>query len=260
MFPQSCKKFLVKYLLLATLVAVGSSGVWVAPADAANWRVAPIKVYFDTRTRSEVVTVTNDGAQPLALEINAVEWTQGPDGQDIYQPASDLVFFPRQLVIEPKQERVIRTGIKVPAVSREKTYRLFIKEVPDRSQQAPNTVAIAIQFGVPIFAKPVQEEIAGAVTVANVDNGTFSARIENQGNSHFRVSTIALQGTNAAGEILYQEELSGWYLLGGSTRTVTAPIAHEICRQLKTLDIQVNADRINFNRRIDVDQSMCTAP
>lgn len=228
--------------------------------EAGNWRVAPVKVYFDARTRSEVVTVTNDGAQPLALEISAVEWTQGPDGQDVYQPASDLVFFPKQLTIEPKLERVIRTGVKVPAVGREKTYRLFIKEVPDRSQLAPNAVAIAVQFGVPIFAKPVQEDIAGAISAARIVDNTFSSRIDNLGNSHFRIGAITLQGSSATGEPLFQQELSGWYLLAGSSRPVSAAIPLDICRQLETLDIQVNADRINFNGRIDVDQTMCAAP
>jgi fimbrial chaperone protein len=260
MFLQHAKTLISKTAFFAVLASVLLSTGWPAPADAGIWRVAPIKLFFDTQTRSDVVTVTNDGDQPLALVITAVQWSQDQEGQDLYQPATDLVFFPKQLTIEPHKERVIRTGVKVPAVSREKTYRLFIKEIPDRRQSMPNTVAIAIQFGVPIFAKPVQENIAGAIAEAKIAGGSFAARIENQGNSHFRISTIALKGLSAAGEILFQEDINGWYLLSGSTRTITTPLSLEICQQLDVLDIQVNADRTNFNGQVDVEQTMCSAP
>jgi fimbrial chaperone protein len=232
----------------------------IVTAEAGTWRVSPIKVYFDVKTRSDVITVTNDGDQNLALVITAMEWAQDQDGQDIYQPANDLVFFPKQLTVEPKKERVIRTGIKVPAVNREKTYRLFIKEVPDRSQMAPNTVAIAIQFGVPVFAKPFHEDIAGAISDEQIVDATLSATIENKGNSHFHISTIILNGKSAAGDLLFSKEFNGWYLLNGSSRNFTTPIPDEICQQLNVLDIQINADQIKFNGRVDVDQTMCSVP
>lgn len=254
------KNLMTKWVLLLALTGLGFTVADPMPAEAGNWRVAPIKVFYDAKTRSEVVTVSNDGDQPLFLDIYAMEWTQDQNGQDIYQPATDLVFFPKHLTIEPKKERVIRTGIKTPPVSREKTYRLFIKEVPDRSQTAQTSVAIAIQFGVPIFAKPPQEKVTGAITEARIADSSLSLLLENHGNSHFRINTINVQGMLANGTPVFQESINGWYLLGGSARNLTIAIPPEKCRQLTILDIQVDADRIDFNRRIDVDPTMCTSP
>jgi fimbrial chaperone protein len=228
-------------------------------AEAGNWRVSPIKINFDIKTRNEGIIVTNDGDQPLNLEVTAMVWSQDQQGQDFYKPANDLIFFPKKLVIEPKRERVIRAGIKVPAVDREKTYRLFIKDVPDRSQAAPNTVAIAIQFGVPVFVKPIEEKIVGAIVDTQLADGALSACIENRGNSHFRVKSITLSGKTAAGEPLFTQELNGWYLLNGSSRIFSITLPEAACRQINSLDIKVQSDQIELNERIDVDPTMCPA-
>lgn len=229
-------------------------------ALAGNWRVTPIKLFFNAQNRSEVITVTNDGDQALTLEVSAARWTQDETGQDVYQPASDLVFFPRQLSVEPHSERVIRAGIKVPAAGQEKTYRLFIREIPDQRAKSANTVAIAIQFGVPVFVAPLHEEVKGAVAEATLKDGRVDFTVQNLGNSHFRINTVTLQALSPSGEVLFAKELEGWYLLAGRDRTFSATLPAQPCLNARTLNIQVNADRIKLDGKIDVDKAMCAAP
>lgn len=229
-------------------------------ATAGNWRVAPIKIYFNAKTRSEVVTVTNDGDRTLSLEISAMEWSQDQDGQDVYQPASDLIFFPKQLVIEPKTERVIRTGIKVPATAREKTYRLYIREVPDPQRSPENAVAIAIQFGVPVFVAPPKEELRGEITGVAMEGGQISVTVRNQGNTHFRVNKVRLQAIAASGEPLDVVEAPGWYLLAGSQRSFQAELPVELCRRADSFDILVESDRLTLSGTTDVHKAKCPAP
>lgn len=244
-------------MLLTILIGLGMTAVWTSAAQAGNWRVMPIKIFFDTRTRSEVITVTNAGDQPLALEVTAMEWTQDPQGRDIYKPAADLIFFPKQLTVGPKKERVIRTGIKVPAINREKTYRLFIKEVPDRSQSAPNAVAIAIQFGVPIFVKPVKEEIQGEILNPQVAGGQLRLSVANTGNSHFRIGTVGATGVDAAGESIYSEEVRGGYLLPGSVNEFSIPIEPEVCNHLKAIDIRMDSEQLHLEKKLDINPAQC---
>ena len=260
MFFEYAHNFRPWVLCFTLLVCFFLNLFWMVPAEAGNWRVAPIRISFDATSRSEVVTINNDGDQPLNLEVSAVRWMQDASGQNIYQPATDLIYFPKQLVIEPQKERVIRTGVKVPAGNQEKTYRLFIKEVPDRSQRGPNTVALAIQFGVPVFVKPPNEEISGAIVDPQVAGGVLSARVENRGNSHFRVKNISIIGVSAAGEQQFSKELSGWYLLNNRSRTFEVALPEETCSQINTLDIQIQSDKIELEERINVDPAMCTAP
>ncbi|MBE0574312.1 MAG: molecular chaperone [Desulfuromonadales bacterium] len=260
MFIKHFRTSLTKSAFIAVVAAFLLTVGTPEPAKAGNWRVAPIKLNFDAKTRSDVITITNDDAQALSLEISAMQWLQDEEGQDDYRPATDLVFFPKQLVVDPHSERVVRTGIKVPAANREKNYRLFIRETPDRSQSGPTTVAIAVQFGIPVFVSPAEIIIAGAITETEVVDGTVEVRIENQGNSHFRINSVTFDGRSTTNEPLFSQEVSGWYLLNGSSRTFTTLVPNQFCRQTKEITIQVNTDRIVFNGQINVDPSMCQAP
>lgn len=230
------------------------------PADA-DWRVIPIRLDFDQKTRSGVVTLSNDGEEAIAFTVEAVEWSQDEAGKDRYAPSEDLVFFPKAVIVPPKQERVVRVGIKAPAIQREKTYRLFIKEVPEPRKAEGTAVAIAIQFGVPIFARPAREEIKGDLSLSSMGNEQqVGISVVNSGNVHFRISKINLSGIDAAGNEILNQEVSGWYLLAGANRTHTSPLATDVCRQLKTLDVQMVSDRLTLNKKIDVDPAMCAAP
>jgi len=88
------------------------------PADA-DWRVIPIRLDFDQKTRSGVVTLSNDGDEAIAFTVDAVEWSQDKAGIDRYTPSEDLVFFPKAITVPPTQERVVRVGIKAPAIQRD---------------------------------------------------------------------------------------------------------------------------------------------
>jgi fimbrial chaperone protein len=97
-------------------------------AHSGSWRVIPIRLDFDQRSRSGIVTINNDSDERISFTIEAREWTQNQDGKDQYTETLDILYFPKVLSIEPHTERVIRAGIKTPAVKKEKTYRLFIKQ------------------------------------------------------------------------------------------------------------------------------------
>lgn len=237
-------------LLMATVLAP-------LPAEA-GWQVIPIRLDFDQKTRSGVVTLINNGETNITFSIEAAEWLQDEQGQDQYTPTQDLVFFPKILTIEPNKERVVRAGIRVPATKQEKTYRLFIKEAAAPKKTEGTAVAIAIKFGVPIFAKPGKEEIKGEIRQTVVSANQAQLTVANTGNGHFRIATVRLAGENATGEPIFSQEVNGWYLLAGSSKEFTLPIPLGICSQLKTLKIQMNADRLYLDKKIDIEPAMCT--
>lgn len=224
---------------------------------SAEWRVTPIRLDLGKDAKSGVLTVINEGDDKLHVQMKAYEWTQDPDGKDQYTETNDIIFFPKIMVFEKKEERIIRVGIKMPAVAKEKTYRLFIEEIPEPKKTEGVRVAIAIRFGVPIFVKPLKEEAKGEIKKIELSKGTLNIIIKNTGNTHFIINSIALKGKTPGEEEKLSRELSGWYLLSGASRLYTTSIPGEVCEDLKKIDIQVKTDKFTLEGRLDIDKAMC---
>lgn len=222
-----------------------------------EFRVTPIRLDFDLRAKSGVVTVINEGDEKLSLQVKALEWIQNAEGKDEYKETQDLIFFPRLMTLGKREERVIRVGIRIPATTREKTYRVFIEEIPGPRKGEGASVAIAIRFGVPVFAKPVKEESKGEVEKMELVGGRFSVTVSNKGNAHFVIQSIDLKGRNGAGQVIFSNELAGWYLLSGASRAHSTSIPLEVCKELSTLEVEVKTDRFTLNRKLDVHEALC---
>jgi len=226
-------------------------------AFSGEFRVTPIRLDFDKGAKSGVVTILNEGGDKLNVQMKAFEWTQNADGKDQYTETNDIIFFPRIMALEKNEEKILRAGIKIPATTKEKTYRLFIEEIPEPKKAEGVNVAIAIRFGVPIFVKPLKEEMKGEIEKVELSKGVLNALVKNKGNVHFIINSIDIKGKKASGEEIFSKELSGWYLLSGVSRLYTTSIPQEVCKDLSKLDIDVKTDRFNLNGKLDVYQAMC---
>ncbi len=226
-------------------------------AISGEFRVTPIRLDFDRGTKSGVITIVNEGSDKLNVQMKAFEWTQNTEGKDQYTETNDLIFFPRIMSLEKGEEKILRAGIRIPATTKEKTYRLFIEEIPEPKKAEGVNVAIAIRFGVPIFVKPLKEEVRGEIEKLELSKGVLNIVIKNKGNTHFIIQSIGIKGKNAKGEELFSKELSGWYLLSGVSRVYTLSVPQESCNDLTKIDLEVKADRLTLNGKLDVDQAMC---
>ena len=215
---------------------------------------------MDQRNRSGVLTIVNDSENPMTFSVEALEWTQDKDGKDLYTETTDILYFPKILTIEPRSERIIRAGIKVPAVNSEKTYRLYIKQETDPQHRTAMAVAIVVRFGVPIFSKPLNENVSGEISQSLIQNGSVTIGVKNSGNVHFRAQALKLSGMDSIGTSVWTHELPGAYLLAGSERLFDTVLPEEICSQLNALAIEVETDRVQLSGKIDVDKSMCSSP
>lgn len=228
------------------------------PATAAGWRVIPILLDFDQKTRSGVITLINDGESKISLQIKSMKWSQDSAGKDQYQEDAELIFFPRLLTIEPGKSQVLRVGMQIPATSVEKTYRLFIEEIPEaRKADQGATIAIALRFGVPIYAAPLQSEPRGEFVEAILAKGKVATVIKNSGNVHFRIQTVQLIGKDASGVEVLRQKLDGWYLLSGVSRPYVFTLPAEECRKAATLELLADTDREDIATVIKVDTQAC---
>jgi fimbrial chaperone protein len=219
-----------------------------------NFGVAPIRLELDRNAKTGAVTVSNDDEGKLQLQMRAFEWTQDAGGQDRYQESADLIFFPKLMSLEKKEQRVIRTGTRVMAAEREKTYRLFIEEIPQprKGPEQGAKISVAIRFGVPVFVRPLKEDVKGEIERAELERSNVKVRVKNTGNAHFVINTVNVN----AGSFL--KEVKGWYLLAGAARDYIVPVPVDICKNAAKLEIAIKADKLELKRAIDVDKSKCT--
>ena len=251
-----------KSVVPRVLLYVGLLFILVFPSvgHSGQWRVAPIWITLDQRARSSVVTILNDGDDTVHLQGKAMEWTQDSKGKDVYQETNDLIFFPRLLMLKKGEQKIIRTGIRVPATAREKTYRLFIEEIPQpKTETADATqLTVAIRFGIPVFVKPLKEEPAAELASVTLTKGVVNVNVRNTGNTHFRITEVTVKGSDVKGQETFTEKVNGWYLLAGVGRVYSIPIPAEKCASTKQLDLTLSTTtKITLNRQMNVDESQC---
>jgi fimbrial chaperone protein len=226
-------------------------------ARAGDWRVSPIRLDLGRDAKSGAVTVANDSDDRLQVQMKAYEWTQDAEGMDRYEETGEILFFPRLMILERKEEKILRAGIRVPAVAKEKTFRLFIEEIPGPRKAEGVNVAVAIRFGVPIFVKPLKVEARGEVGAMTMSAGALLVPVSNTGNVHFVVQSVLVRGKNGAGEEIFSRELSGWYLHAGVSRGYTTTVPPGTCGNMAVIEAEVNTDKFPLRGRMVVDRSMC---
>lgn len=225
--------------------------------SAQEWSVSPIKVELAGGVTSGVITVNNDSANKYTYQMKAFEWTQDKDGKDVYAETNDIIFFPRLMSIEPKDQKIIRVGTKVPRSEAEKTYRLFIEDITRPAATGGATVNFAIRFGVPIFFKPLKEDVRGTLELPAVDKGTITVQVRNAGNSHFVVQKITVSGIGQKNETVFSKELPGWYILTGTVKRYTMEIPREACLKTSRIDIEARTERFTLKESLNVQRPMC---
>ena len=228
-----------------------------AIARAGEWRVTPIRLDLGKDAKNSAVTVFNESEERLQVQMDAMEWTQDAEGKDRYKETRDILFFPRIMIFDRKGEKILRAGIKIPAIEKEKTYRLFIEEIPGPGKAQGANIAIAIRFGVPVFVLPLKEDLRGEVMGIGMSAGTLRVPVRNSGNVHFLIQGIRIHGKNLKGAVIFSKELNGWYLLPGASRSYTADVPADVCREIAGFDVEVRTDRLVLNGNLVADPSMC---
>lgn len=240
---------------LLRAAALGLAGLCAAGSVFAGFGISPTRLDLHRGVRTSSITATNDDStSPIRAQVDAVSWVQDQDGNDRFEPTGELTFLPRIMTIPPEDRQLIRVGIRVPATEREKAFRLFVEELaePQKAAEPGAKVAVRVRFGIPVFVKPLKEEVRGEIDLLTVERGIVTVRVRNQGNVHFGIQSIQVSESD-----LFSTQISGWYLLPGAARVHSLNIPAETCRKLKGFEVVVKTDRFDLKRRLELDQSSC---
>lgn len=194
----------------------------------------------------------------MNLQMSAVEWTQDGEGKDIYTGTADLLFFPKLAILEPGGTQVVRVGTKALAAAREKSYRLYVEQLPQTVHAEEPTLNILVKFGVAVYTLPQSEKAGGEIAEVGVSGGIGRVLIRNSGNVHFRIEKLLIRGDDRDGKEIFAKDLDGWYLLSGAVRRHEAPVPQEVCARLAKIRVSVKTDLMTLEGEAAVEEGNCS--
>jgi fimbrial chaperone protein len=241
-------------LLLATLFGLSSR------AEASSFTVNPIKISLSGREQSALLSLLNQSDEEVRFKIAPQEWKQSPKGEMQLHDTKDIVVFPTLLTLGPKQERKLRVGSTVSPGESERSYRIFVEELPplrSPKTESQSQVRVLTKMGIPIFIEPGKPAVAGAVERLGVAKRILGFAVKNTGNVHFLVQSVRVKALDAAGGTTFEKKLDGWYVLAGGIREWEVEIPKDACAKTKGFAVDVQAAETKFNSRLVMPAAGC---
>ncbi|MCY0858726.1 molecular chaperone [Cupriavidus sp. D39] len=203
------------YTVLSGIIAVAG------PAFAGSFSVSPVRIYMKPRDRAVAVAIVNEGNSELVLQADLNAWSQQPNGADDLVLSDDLILSPPIIKLAPNARQVVRLAqLKPPDLSKELTYRLVVREVPEVTQLKDKTVQlpIALALSMPVFITPpnaqrkLECQLVGAAKA-------LSITCANSGTAYAQVREVLL---TRDGNVLTRFN-GGVYILPGASKTWALP-------------------------------------
>ena len=175
------------------------------------------------------------------MQVKAQRWAQSLDGEIQLSATDDLIVFPALLTLKPGEERRIRVATSVAFGPVEKTYRLYVEELPPTTAEKSDgaSVRILTRMGVPVFLQPAKPQAAALVRDVGLSNGRLTFQLVNTGNSHFLASSVVVRGFTASGTSVADWPINGWYVLAGGVRAFSLAIDKPACERVRSLLVEI---------------------
>jgi fimbrial chaperone protein len=224
-----------------------------ATTSAGSFQVNPIRIELAKGVTTGVVTVRNDGEEPVVVQSSVLAWTQ-EDGKDIYTATSEALITPPVTTIPAGAEQIVRVGLRRGADPRnELAYRVFLQEVPPPPKPGFTGLQVALRVGIPMFVAP-----AAATTARKLDwsaamgsDGTIQLAAQNPSNAHVRVTDLELLLPGASESIAHESTLA--YVLAGQRRKWTLPAPPGV-KSASELRLKANTDAGEVDATVRLDR------
>jgi P pilus assembly chaperone PapD len=141
----------------------------------------------------------------------------------------------------------------------ERTYRIFVEELPPSAQQAvpAGQVRVLARMGIPIFVEAKAGRAELRLSPPALQPGRLVFELRNGGTKHAIPQVIRVRGQGAAGETVWEGEQEGWYILAGDRRVYEMPFPREECARTKTVAVEVKAGEQTLTERLDIAAAAC---
>jgi fimbrial chaperone protein len=249
--------------VLAATVAFGLASA--RNADAAAFNVKPTQIHLSARATSGLLDIRNESAETLRFQLSVFSWNQSDKGEMQLAPTQDVVFFPALMSLAPGEARKIRVGTSMPAGPLERSYRIFVEELPPLvkakdAKDGHTQIRVLTRMGIPIFVEPTAASAAtapGRIEPRTVRGDKLTFEVKNTGNVHFQVRQARVLGLGAANENLFERAVPGWYVLAGGSRVFEVQPPKGVCGKTKELAFEVETEKATLQSRLDTRGGIC---
>lgn len=213
-------------------------------ARASGLNVSPVQVWLTQETSKSLLTLRNEGPEDERYQVSIMTWDEDARAGMKLAPTEDIIVFPTILELKVGETRSLRVGAVVPFGPIEKTYRVFLEELPaPEKPQARSTVRVLTRVGIPIFLAPVQTLEDRKLSSLSLDKGNASVDVQNTGNVHLRVDTVRLEGFAEGGARVFEKQAQGWYVLAGGHKRYQLEVPRDACGKIRKLVVSVKTDK-----------------
>ncbi len=169
-------------------------------AYAGSFAISPVRSTLSLGHKIDSLTVTNQGAEATAIQLEVLAWSQDEAGKDVFTPTKDILATPPAFTLQPNAKQIIRLGLRRPLLTNnEASYRLFVQEIPPAPKPNFMGLNMALRMSIPVFFNP-------AVPVAPVLNwqlrqsptGSLILSANNSGNAHIQIANFTLAPADMA--------------------------------------------------------------
>jgi fimbrial chaperone protein len=241
-----------------TFFTIGIMSLVYQPlSQAGSFQVNPIRLTLTPQVTSVLINVRNENTDSLRVQVETAAWNQTKQGEMQLVPTREIAYYPTLMSIAPGEERNIRVAAKTAPQSLEKTYRIFITELPDAAKSKTAAVRMLTRFSIPIFLQPEKSSAQLQIDQFHWQRGEFSFELINNGNVHSLPRDIWLKGSGADGTVAFEKQLAPWYVLARSSREYRGELPKLDCAKIKTLTVQVELEGKTLKENLQLPPNAC---
>jgi len=228
-------------------------------ARASGLNISPVQVWLTPDASKSLLTLRNEGPEDARYQVTIMAWDEdGRTGMKL-GPTEDILVFPTVLELKVGETRSLRLGAVIPFGPVEKTYRIFLEELPAAEKpQTRSTVRVLTRVGIPVFVAPVKLLEDRKLSTLSIGAAGASLDVQNTGNVHLRVDTVRLEGFAEGGAKLFEKEAQGWYVLAGGHKRYEVAVPKDACTKVRRLVMSVKTDKEQvFQEPLDTPGGAC---
>jgi len=212
-------------------------------AAAGSFSISPIRVEFAGAGRVQVLTVRNEEARPVVVQLRALAWS--------LEDTRDLLATPPVFTLPANGQQIVRIALRRESEpTRELDYRLLLEEVPQAAPQDFTGLQVALRLSLPVFVHAPKGSRAALVwSAAWQPDGRLALRLRNDGGAHVQVLDFDVRPADDPAVTLHNS-VARYLLPGSQAEWLLEPPQHTA--RFAAVRVSGASDQGDFNADVSV--------